>query len=162
MEYKNTIDKDVESEIQDDNWDCETHEWEYKKNSKECSICNKNEDYIDDPCETHIHNFSKGLFPNKPRLSVCHLCGYTQYDFESEDVGDEGFFDFTSEYVKTETDNKPIVHNTVIRNFKNKLPKKKVVHHKSDIIVETESVGKRYTNWKSKNPDKLSFIRKLN
>ena len=152
-----------ENEIQDDSWDCESHEWEYKKSNKECLICNKCEDYLEDPYETHIHNFSKGLFPDKPKLSVCQLCGHTKYEFESEDVGDEGFFDFTSDYVKS--DDKQLIHDTSLHKFKNKLLKVKILKEKEVKIPEVKEYvqilsGKKFLEWQRNNPEKLSFIRK--
>lgn len=143
--------------------ECEKHKWEFKKQFKECLICNKCENYLDDPLETHVHKWIDNFIQDKPKLSVCTKCGETKYNFNCEDQGDEGFFQFTSNIVVDLKSSSSTTGNVAkLSNFKNRLPKtvlsKESVNLSQNIPVKP--VGKRYTEWKSKNPDKLSFIRK--
>lgn len=159
--------------IEEQLWDCDSHEFEFKKEYKECLICNKREPYLDDPLETHVHNWnSSGLILEKPKLAVCTLCGKTQYEFDCRDPGDEGFFRYTSEYMETsvETNTISFPRNEgffqFIKNSVSELESKPGPKH---ISVPTPSgnfkkielnYGERFQKWKLKNPDKLSFIRK--
>lgn len=146
--------------------ECTSHEWEFKKQFKECLICSKRENYIDDPLETHVHMWSNGLILDKPKLSVCTKCGETKFNFNCEDAGDEGFFDFTSDYnldtIKTvEKTTSKVIH---LPKFKNKLPKKQEEKTEQIPTVPNNSpvkpVGSLFLTWKLNNPEKLSFIRR--
>lgn len=151
--------------VEDPIYNCESCEWEFKKQFKECLICNKRENYIDDPLETHVHNFAQGLIPDKPKLSVCTFCGETKFNFNCEDAGDEGFFDFTSDYnldtIKTfEKKSSKIAY---LPKFKNRLPKKQETTEQTPVVpnnIPAKLVGRQFLDWKVNNPEKLSFIRK--
>jgi len=153
-----------ESESESESVECEHHEWEFKKQGKECLICNKQENYLDDPFETHVHKWVDNQIPDKPNLSVCILCGKTKYNFNCGDNGNEGFFDFTSDTIEFPDSNiKTVKKPTRLPKFKNRLPKVEIAKTKSqsdDLRNNRDPVGKLFLDWKLKNPNKLSFIRK--
>jgi hypothetical protein len=145
------------------NFDCEKHDFEYVREYKECRICNKREEYIDDPCETHIHNWRTGQFEHKPKMSVCILCGKTNYNFEFiENKSATDFFKYSGSCSLQKREDEPL---------KIKQPFPKIKNKKSTVAVFAKSskdnndVGQvlyseLFETWKRENPGRLSFLRK--
>jgi len=82
--------------MENENFDCDNHEWDYKKKYKECYICSKREFFIEDNYDLHVHNWASNLIKDKPKLDICLICGFQKYKFEYENIGDEDFFKYNN------------------------------------------------------------------
>lgn len=166
-----------EEEESDDNYNynCDFHEWDYKKDFKECYICNYREEFLKDPYETHVHTWAAGLIRDKPFLKVCYQCGKTKYEFECKEVDDEPFFRHIGNTVPVpipveEFENLNLNLNDIVKGYTfpdmpdrkpREEPQIQTVNG-SRIKDEKERLtpAQLYSKWSLENPHKLSFVRK--